>query len=287
LLSARLADDALSRSPPASGVLRREDINSMSAHTHLLPTYLRLRKLSMSLNHKLVETLDKEIMDEGGHKLGILQKGTLVLGSEDELSVVMDYCIYNVYRGGRNAVQRMLADSPPSNPDERALLEAQSKARYSIFQVSDVESGVGVTLVDLLRKDTIFLVDVGFGKSTRKGFGLAGRVIPQDGFFMSAGAMLPFDGRAAKRAERDLERWLAKGKDFARLTAAEEADLTAQIIRACLETGASEHIRYATPGEARSPGRWSAENVGRVRANRNDPCPCGSGRKYKSCCGKR
>jgi hypothetical protein len=259
----------------------------MSAHAHLLPTYLRLRKIGMGLNHKLVQSLSKDIMDEGGQKLGILQKGTLVLGSEDELSVMMDYCIYNVYRGGRNAVQTMLADSPPSNPDELALLEAQSKARYSIFQVSDVEKGVGVTLVDLLRKDTIFIVDVGFGNSASKGFGLAGRVIPQAGYFMSGGAMLPFDRRAAKRVERDLERWLAKAKDFARLTAAEEADLTAEIIRACLETGASEHIQYATPGEARSPGRWSAENAGRVRANRNDPCPCGSGRKYKSCCGKR
>jgi len=259
----------------------------MSAHAHLMPTYLRLRKLSMSLNHKLVETLDKDVLDEGGRKLGILKKGTLVLGSEDELAVVMDYCIYNVYRGGRNAVQRMLEHSPPSDADERALLEAQARARYSIFQVSDVEKGVGVTLVDVLRKDSIFMVDVGFGNSARKGFGLAGRVIPQDGFFMSGGAILPFDGRAAKRIEHDLERWLTGGNDFARLTAAEEADLTTQIIRACLETGASEHIVYATPGEARSPGRWSAENAGRVRANRNDPCPCGSGRKYKSCCGKR
>ncbi|MFI5456599.1 MAG: SEC-C metal-binding domain-containing protein [Isosphaerales bacterium] len=24
-----------------------------------------------------------------------------------------------------------------------------------------------------------------------------------------------------------------------------------------------------------------------MRANRNDPCPCGSGRKYKSCCRNR
>ena len=267
----------------------------MSAHSHLVPTYLQLRKLGMGLSHRLVKTLDKGIFDEGAQKLGSLEKGTLVLGSEDELAVVMDYCIYDVYRDGRNAVQRMLASSPPSDPDERALLEAQAQARYSIFQVSDVEKGVGVTMVDILRKDTLFMMDVGFGNSARKGYGLAGRVIPWEGFFMSGGAMLPFDGRAARRVEPDLERWLAQGRNFDRLTAAEEAELTAQIIRACLESGASEHIRYATPGEARNPGRGSPENPGRgspensgrVRANRNDPCPCGSGRKYKSCCGKR
>jgi SEC-C motif len=260
-------------------------IHLMSAHAHLVPTYLRWRQIGMRLSHRLVETLDKDIMDEGARKLGVLQKGTLVLGSEDELAVVMDYCIYNVYRGGRNAVERMLADSPPSDPDERDLLEAQAQARYSLFQVSDVEPGVGVALADVLRSDTIFVTDLGFGNSLRKGFGLAGRVIPRAGFFMTGGAMLPLDRRAARQIEGDLEHWLAKG--VARLTAAEEADLTARIIRACLQTGASEHIAYASPGETRSPGRWSPENPGRVRANRNDPCPCGSGRKYKSCCGKR
>lgn len=259
----------------------------MSAHAHLVPTYLRTRKLAMNLSHKLVATLDKDIMDEGGRSLGILEKGKLVLGSEDELMVVMDYCIYNVYRGGRNAVERMLANSPPSGPDELALLRAQMEAYYSIFQVIDVEAGVGVTMRDLLRKDTIFIIDVGLGTSAKPGYGLAGRVIPQPGYFMSGGALLPFDKRAAWRIDADMQRWLAAGTDFARLAPAQEAELAAQVIRACLGSGASEHVRYAALGEGRSPGRSSSEGVGRVRANRNDPCPCGSGRKYKSCCGKR
>jgi hypothetical protein len=45
-----------------------------------------------------------------------------------------------------------------------------------------------------------------------------------------------------KRAERDIDHWLAKGTDFDRLTPTEEAEFTAQIIRACLESGASEHL---------------------------------------------
>jgi uncharacterized protein YecA (UPF0149 family) len=28
------------------------------------------------------------------------------------------------------------------------------------------------------------------------------------------------------------------------------------------------------------------ETVSRPKAGRNDPCPCGSGLKYKKCCGK-
>jgi hypothetical protein len=261
----------------------------MSAHAHLVPTYLRLRQIGMKLSHRLVETLGKDAFDKAGRSLGILHNGKLVLGSEDELAVVMDYCIYDVYRGGRNAVQRMLADSPPSDPDELALLKAQTRAYYSIFQVVGLERGAGVTVKDMLRKDTIFVMDGGFSQTAKIGFGLASRVIPLDGFFMTGGAALPVDKRAVHRIDDDLQRWIDSGKDLAHLTAAENAELTAQIIRGCLEVGMGEHIVYGTAGEASSAGRVSPARLPfpRVRANRNDPCPCGSGRKYKSCCGKR
>ncbi len=261
----------------------------MSAHAHLVPTYLRLRQIGKSLSNRLVASLTKDVLDEGGRELGILHKGKLVLGSEDELAVLMDYCIYDVYRGGRNAVQRMLADAPPSDPEELALLKAQTRAYYSIFQVVRPGARRGATVKDMLRKDTIFVMDVGFSQTARIGFGLASRVIPLDGFFMTGGASLPMDKRVVHRIDDDLQRWIDSGKDFAHLNAAENAKLTAQIVRGCLEVGMGEHIVYATAGEATSAGRSSPARLPlpRVRANRNDPCPCGSGRKYKSCCGKR
>jgi hypothetical protein len=150
-----------------------------------------------------------------------------------------------------------------------------------------VEPGVGVTLYDAFRRNMIFMADVGMGNSMSEGFGLAGRVIPLDGFYMSGGAMLPMDAKAGARLERHMDGWFSGGMSIARLTPPQEADVAAQIIRTCLESGMGEHIMYASPGQDRRPGRGSPEPTDRVRANRNDPCPCGSGRKYKSCCGKR
>lgn len=31
---------------------------------------------------------------------------------------------------------------------------------------------------------------------------------------------------------------------------------------------------------------YSIQSSSRVKVGRNDPCPCGSGKKYKKCCGK-
>jgi uncharacterized protein YecA (UPF0149 family) len=44
----------------------------------------------------------------------------------------------------------------------------------------------------------------------------------------------------------------------------------------CAEVGATLAETYATP---REPARREA------KVGRNDPCPCGSGKKYKKCCG--
>jgi len=258
----------------------------MTTHEHLLPVYLRLRQAGLRLNHKLVGTLSKEDLHEGARRLGILHGETLVFDSPDETSVLMDYCIYNVYRGGENSAQRYLAESPPRDSVEMTVLQAMQTAYYSILQVSDVERGVGVAVRDLLRGGTGFLVDVGFGSSAQPGWSAAGRVIPLEDFLISGGAALPINAEAISRIEEELKR-IDPATDFSRLSPGQEADLAAMVIRSCLRSGASAQIRYESPGS--TPSRENpASRVSRpVRANRNDPCPCGSGRKYKTCCGKR
>jgi SEC-C motif-containing protein len=40
---------------------------------------------------------------------------------------------------------------------------------------------------------------------------------------------------------------------------------------------------YFYDGKMVSPGQYTRETP---KVGRNDPCPCGSGRKYKKCCGR-
>ena len=57
------------------------------------------------------------------------------------------------------------------------------------------------------------------------------------------------------------------------------------VIRACIASGASQQIAYGEPGQEKdlhpAPVVRESRKVGR-----NDPCPCGSGKKYKNCCGR-
>ena len=263
----------------------------MTNYAEVLPAYRQFRQIGLRLNQAFTRSLGKEVIHTAGRRLGMLHDGTLVFDSEDETAVLMDYAIYNVEMAGRNAVQRYLAESPPPpGSDELVLLKAELKAYYSLFQVIDLEPGVGVTAQDLLRGDAGFMADIGFSGTARKGAVLATRVIPlhEQGFMMSGGAALPVTPALLVKIKKELERAFIPGTDFARLTRKQEADLAALVIRVCLQTGMSSRIAYGTGAEEPSPRKVRPIDAREVRrANPNDACPCGSGKKFKSCCGRR
>jgi hypothetical protein len=260
----------------------------MSKHAELLPVYKRLRQAGLLLNQKLVKALATETLKEGARKLGILRNDIFVFDSEEESHVLMDYCIFNVYRDGLNAIQRYLAESPPPrDSDEMLVLQARLRAHYSLFQVTEVEPGVGILVRDVLRDETNFLVDVGLGSSISENDVFASRVIPFHGYLTTGGAGMPVSKAVADTIANKLQPVLGPATSIRRLTPEQETDLATLIIRACLESGMGSRIAYGEPGQRTSPSRQTREARSIRAANRNDPCPCGSGRKYKTCCGRR
>jgi hypothetical protein len=259
----------------------------MTDHSKLLDRYRRAREVRFRLNNLLVQTIPKKTLEECGHKLGFSRKGILFFETEDEASILMDYCIYHPGPDGRNLVAKYLEKSPPAAGSEEMLaLETMTHAYYSLFQVVEVERGVGVTVRDLLRNETGFIVDVGFGNTAQRHGMLATRIIPMDDFLMTGGAALPADASAASRIIKELKQanFHLDTFDFKQITPRQEADLAALIIRACRSAGMTSRIVYAEPGGTARPVTRGLE--GQRRIGRNDPCPCGSGKKFKACCGR-
>src|SRR5271166_2815622 len=100
----------------------------------LVARYRCFRAIAKKLNSRLMQCLPKDALEEGARDLGFLKKGILEFDSEDEMSVLMDYCIYNVRRGNRNALQNYLAQNPPrEGSDDAHVLDAMSKSWHSLF----------------------------------------------------------------------------------------------------------------------------------------------------------
>lgn len=252
----------------------------------LVARYQRLRAAAFKLGKQLVGRLSKEVLDEGAKKLGLLNRGTLVFKSEDEMAVLMDYCIYNVFRQGRNAIQQYLADSPPEPGDDEFLcLQAMQRATYSLVVVEAAQPGLGVIVRDLRSGEATLLVDMGFGATAKPGLVLATRLLPVDDWIMTGGAALPVgmlpESQDPSILYRLADSLIPDGQGYVD---------PAPLIRACLEHGSSSMIAYSEASNSLSgpPKPKASHLISRPALSpaerRNAPCPCGSGKKLKHCC---
>lgn len=254
-------------------------------YAELVDRYKCFRRINRQLHSTLLDYLPKKALKKCAKKLGISKSGVFVFQEEHEADVLMDYCIYDYYEDSINTVSRyMMKHSPTAESDEYLVLKAMSESYYSIIQVEDIVEGVGIRAHDTLRDKRFLLVDIGFSKTALEGLVIAARLIPFEDFVMTSGAALPVDADTLIKITDLLMQRFVGGPDKCRdFSVKQKADLSASIIRLCLEADASSRIAYE---DAERNPEIIPFPAGNNRVGRNDPCPCGSGRKYKRCCGR-
>lgn len=208
--------------------------DALAKRTGLRERYQGLRATSRDLNHRLVKKLTKAVIDEGGRKLGLLKRGTLVLNTEDELSVLMDYCIYNVRKKGRTTLESFQPALDPGS-DEAICLAAMRQAFYSIFIIEAISDRTVLTIRNALNNERLLLIDLGLAATATIGGALASRVLPFDEFVATGGAALPIPAPSPQRLERLLKLDRPQGNAFTD---------PAPLIKTLLRSGASDYVRY-------------------------------------------
>jgi SEC-C motif-containing protein len=246
--------------------------------------YKRLRSLGKDLNHRMVQTIPRETTYAVGEAIGILHKGVLVFQTEDMSGVLMDCCLYDWPLAGKSCVQRYAETHTlmPSS-DEHELLQAYLRAEYRILVPKALWRGAGVYFTDAFSEDQFFVMDVGLSQSPlNPKVAWASRIIPLGAYWMTGGVGLPMTTEARQIAYRRLaaEGVLEDG------TITDRRRMALVTVRTCLETEAAEHVAYEDPGgRARDNTAGHAPRRSIPAPGRNDPCSCGSGKKYKKCCG--
>jgi hypothetical protein len=213
----------------------------------LLDRYQSLRRAGRDLNQRLVKTLDGDAIDEAADRLGCLQGNTIVVDTEDTISVIMDFALYQVKQDGLNAVERHFRHSPPApGTHERTILEAMLHARYRLLQADEVFSGFGLTVHDALGGENGLLLDVAMSRSARKGAVLAGHILCFPGFWMTTGACLPLTPGVFGGLTRRLQRCFGRSsRAYQQLSAERAAQLASWVIRGALDAGMAERVAYA------------------------------------------
>jgi hypothetical protein len=164
-------------------------------------------------------------------------------------------------------------------------MQASLRAEYRLLVPEAVREGVGVYFLDAFSGDPFFVMDMGLGQSRNLDPKVlfASRIVPLGGYWMTGGAGLPLEPEVRQNLYRRLEAEgvLVDGKITDRRRLARMA------VRACLKAGAAGRVRYEDPEgpeQGNVPAAYSQPRRRFAAPGRNDPCPCGSGRKYKRCC---
>jgi hypothetical protein len=251
-------------------------------HALIAREYPILRSAGVTLSQSLVKQLTGEDIQQAARDLGMLHGKTISFETEGEASVLMDYAIHDIRHDGFNLVDRFLRDQPPAEGSiEHRLLRSLQHAQFALFTVTSVEPGLGVYGDSSRSVEPCFLADVGFSKTAVPGVIFASRLhAPYDDWYITTGAPLPLNEETGAAIVDEIKAYRQKngvgpdGRDFSLL-----------VIRACLAHGASHSVRYG-PVAANQLEHGEAFGRALPRIGRNDPCPCGSGKKYKKCCGR-
>jgi hypothetical protein len=268
------------------GGFAKEAVNPFPSITRAgVERYKELRAASRDLSHRILETLPGPALDEIGKAIGVLRHGVLVFGSEDEMSVLMDCCLYDWVDAGKNAIHRYAeTHTPPPGTDAHVLLQAYLRAKYRLLVPKAVLRGAGVSVADAFSGEEFFLMDISLSQSTlSREVLLATRTIPLGEYWITGGAPLPMDAKAKNAAFREFsERGLVVDG-----TITDPHEMALVTVRACLESDAAGNVKYEHLGSQRlhSAVEGPRPRLSSPTPPRNAPCPCGSGKKYKKCCG--
>ena len=206
--------------------------------------YKRLRSVGKNLNAKLVRRLQKRDLHRCGKDLGLLRKGTLVFEHEDELSVLMDYCIHNPT--GKKSCVDLYIEQASLEPvsDEMMMLKALRDSFFSIIHVNGTENGYLCYAKDILRQRDIVLMDVGLGSTAQQGTLVAARLtrMPASDRYMTTGAPMSIRGRQAI----DLVEWVLRKFiepiESGTLSDTQANSIGKQVIRGLLRVGTDNTV---------------------------------------------
>jgi hypothetical protein len=174
--------------------------------------YQEYRKAGTELNHKIINRCaDGSIIEKSARALGLGKNRQLVLDSEDDLSVLMDYSLYEIREKGKSLVEIYLEKYGSASPMEQELLSAMVRSQTGLFKVTEIfPKRSQLSLTGLLEANrSITLTDINFSRTLAEEVVFFFRPIELDHYTMTSGVAFAFPGSLEKDL---LRRWEDIGK---------------------------------------------------------------------------
>ena len=253
----------------------------------LAQRYDHLRAESVSLNSEVMKTFDKGTLLRAAEMLGMLQGETIVADLDIGAALIPEFAMYGVFAGGENVLQRFRRTHPQTDPVRQMILDAKSQAIFTLAGVVETYPAEHALVVEdlFLNNRRMLLADRSLSAGASPGNALCLRMFQVDKFWMSTGLGLSL---GVNVGTPELMDYIAASEIKDMRADPDSQDLVhgwyaAMVIKTVLARhfGGSEF-----DDDDDVPEENYDEPLQSQRVERNAPCPCGSGKKYKKCCGR-
>lgn len=231
--------------------------------------YLRYRERIITVAGELLNTVIKGDIIDSARALGLMAGNTVVLNDEQEGNVASDHAIYADTQKLDRYLHTYAAAHPHMDEETKELLAAMGESYFTLFVIEERLPDTGARVHDLIYDEDLILVDVGLSQTAQPDVILAAHLIHPGGIPMTTGAPIQVIGEQTGESISALLDECFFDPDITYEEANPGGSLTTRIMRELL--GTANHTPAAI-------GRKPAPNA---------PCPCGSGEKYKRCCGSK
>lgn len=271
--------------------------------------YHAFREGTRPIADRLLTHVTGEQIDEGARRLELKnKKGVMVFDSESGMAVLMDFCLFCVLDQGKTVIDKALENPDELDDQERNTLRAMAASRYTVLIVEQIFPGTGVICLDLVNPNAqpFFIADVMLSQTADRGAVFATRIVPVDEFYMTGGAALPVYGQEVLlkskeilHSHRERHPEILEGIVRRESDAALAERMTRMLMRHGMGSSVaylyetadqkeiSEAVDYLKQSDLSAPALDRHASARRHKTGPNEPCPCGSGKKYKKCCGSR
>jgi hypothetical protein len=160
----------------------------------VLTRYRRLREISKRHQTEAVSYVPHSALLDQARRIGLAVGKTLVAESMDELTLAFDLALYTAPPGRSRGIERYARSAAvPAGSDDEVVLQAMRQARFSVWQVERRHEAVGLVVQDLMRENSLWLVDESLEQTAPEGMSVAMRVIMPEAFAMTCGVIVPVD----------------------------------------------------------------------------------------------
>lgn len=157
--------------------------------------YRRYRKVGRELNRKIIDGYVNEIIiDEAARILELGQDRQLIMDTEDDMSVLMDFALYEIRNAdGKNQIERYVSENKGENHVERELLAAMLQSHTGLFKIESVAPEKGtIQLINLTGAGNVTLTDINFSEMKPSDLIIFFRPIRTSSLVMTSGTAFIF-----------------------------------------------------------------------------------------------